>query len=123
MLFLTFRNELRRRSTTVAAPSFRLAGDCIENGRGQLVARHIGGDWLLNEELFPTLECTQPVQCLFEGGGNAWERQGPVRQLELNNATLTGAGKPLARLSDDESMWLSAASSQRYSRISITAAA
>lgn len=121
MLILTFHDERNRHSQTVSSPSFRFAGDCLENGRGDFVARHVGDGWLLNDELFRSVECKQPVQCLFEGG-DASERQGPVRPLEVHDGTLTGAGKPLARLSEHESMWLSAESSSRYSRISITEA-
>jgi len=125
VLTLTFHDEGTRRSQTVSSPSFRFAGDCLENGRGDFVARYVGHGWLLNDELFHSVECKQPVQCRFEGGdasvegGDASEQQGPLRPLEVQDATLSGAGKPLARLSEQESMWLSAESSNRYSRISI----
>jgi hypothetical protein len=122
VLFLTFRDASSRRSTTIAAPSFRFAGDCIENGRGEFVARHVGRDWLLNEEWFHSLECEQPVQCLFEGQGDASETRGPLRKLQLTDGTLTGDGKPLAELSRHEGTWLSVQSSRRYSRIGIIAA-
>lgn len=118
MLTLTFHDEGNRRSQTVSSPSFRFAGDCLENGRGDFVARYVGHGWLLNDELFHSVECKQPVQCRFEGGDGS-EQQGPLRPLEVQDATLSGAGRPLARLSEQESMWLSAESSNRYSRISI----
>ena len=118
MLTLTFHDERNRRTQTVSSPSFRFAGDCLENGRGDFVARYVGDGWLLNDELFRRVECAQPVQCRFEGGDTS-EQQGPVRPLEVQDGTLSGAGRPLARLSKQESLWLSAESSNRYPRISI----
>lgn len=89
--------------------SFRLDGDALRSGDGELVAKHERNAWRIQGEQYPRLECKGSVSIWFErvSTPEASRRFGPHNDLTIYDGVAYIGRHVFASLDEETRNWYS----------------
>lgn len=106
-LTLVFRATMDR--TVGPLASFRLDGEALRRGDGELVAKHERNSWRIEGEPYPRLECRGSVSIWFERPSTteASRRFGPHDDLTIHDGVAYVGRRVFASLDEGARHWYS----------------
>jgi hypothetical protein len=106
MVFLVFGHTAEAPPLRIGPlPSFRISGACIQDHRGEALAKHNGARWVVQGRDFYRMDCEGPVTVKLEGTEAAAHQLGPFAHFSLFNGTAYASRDVFAHYSEHENAW------------------